>query len=75
MIALHFIGVMNPAIDSRDLQRVRRMEFYFGAPDFIHRRWDVRAWQEVVPGDVAIFAEWSEATPLDPFSFDDSALL
>lgn len=48
----------------------------FGPPDFIHRRWDVRAKYggEVADGDVLVFAIGSELdTPLK-YSFDDSQL-
>ena len=51
----------------------------FGLPDFYHRIWDMRARQEVVPGDVAIFANGDETMPLyhnsrtgELLSWDDS---
>jgi hypothetical protein len=46
----------------------------WGKPDFFHRVWDKRAQQEVVPGDVAIFATKDETRPLDPWGFDDSSV-
>jgi len=63
-MALHFIGFR----DDRFWSAVK----VFGPPDFIHRRWDVRAWQEVVDGDTAVFAAGTrDDTPAHP-SFNDS---
>lgn len=45
----------------------------FGMPDFIHRRWDARAVSEVMPGDVVLFADGDENSPVSPFAYDDSA--
>lgn len=70
---LHVIGLMHPAIDSRDLQRLARIEFYFGAVGFIHRFWDGRARDEIVPGDVALFCKYGPEEEPTPFTFDDSA--
>lgn len=70
--ATHVVGLMHPAIDSRDLQRLRRLEFYFGPVDVIHYRWDYRAREEIVPGDLAIFATGTDQDPVDSHSFDDS---
>lgn len=71
MTALHFIGVFHPAI--RSDPRYDYMVRFFGVPDFVHRRWDRRARDEVVPGDVAIFAEGDESVPVGANAFDDSA--
>lgn len=70
---VHFIGVMQPAIafDERYDYMVR----FFGKPDFVHRFWDIRAQQEIAPGDVAIFAKGTDADPPTPYSFDDSSFL
>ena len=44
----------------------------WGRPAFVHRRWDVRAAQEVMAGDIAVFARGcAEDVPEHP-SFDDS---
>ena len=45
----------------------------FGGPDFIHRRWDYRAFCEIAPGDMVVFADGDEHSPINPFAFDDSA--
>lgn len=70
-MALHFVGVKHPAqgYDSTYETMVRR----FGVPDFVHRHWDVRARQEIVPGDVAVFAKGSEADEPRANAYDDSA--
>lgn len=70
---MHFVGFADPRyeIDERYQRAVR----YFGTPDFIHRHWDERARQEVVPGDVAIFARGDERQPVTPFTFNDSERL
>ena len=44
----------------------------FGLPDFYHRVWDRRARQEIVEGDVAIFANGSIDDEPKPISWDDS---
>lgn len=44
----------------------------FGVPDFVHYKWDARAWHDVAPGDVVVFAEGSEHDVPDHPSFDDS---
>ena len=65
-MAVHFIGFKNST-------QFHRAVNVFGTPDFIHRKWDVRAKQEVVNGDVAIFATGSvNDTAIHP-SFDDSS--
>lgn len=62
--ALHFVGF-------RD-DRVYHARAVFGEPDFYHRNWDVRARQEIVPGDVAVFATGTIDDPVKPTSWDDS---
>jgi len=62
---LHFVGFR----DDRWFNAVK----VFGRPDFIHRRWDYRAVCEVADGDVVVFADGNEFSPVDPFAFDDSA--
>lgn len=69
--SLHFIGFK----DDRYWNAVK----VFGLPDFYHRIWDIRARQEVVPGDVAVFANGDETMPLsrhgktgELISWDDS---
>lgn len=70
--ALHFVGF-------GDGDRYYRAVAVFGLPDFLHRIWDARARQEIVAGDVAIFAEGDETMPLysrkdtgEMISWDDS---
>lgn len=46
--AVHFIAFK----DDRYWNAVR----VFGPPDFIHRRWDMRAQREIMPGDTLVFA-------------------
>lgn len=61
----HFVGF-------RDNAHFNRAAAVFGKPDFIHRRWDVRARQEAVGNDLIVFASGSERdVPAHP-SFDDS---
>lgn len=63
--ATHFIGF------KRD--EYRRAVRTFGAPGFIHRLWDVRARQEIQPGDRAIFANGTHPDkPPTIYSFNDS---
>jgi hypothetical protein len=71
MPSLHFVGFK----DDRYWSAVK----VFGLPDFYHRIWDVRARQEVMPGDIAIFATGDETMPLyrhgktgELISWDDS---
>lgn len=64
-MALHFVGFKN----SNQFHRATQV---FGKPDFVHRRWDVRAQQEIVDMDVAVFAgSFDKNAPASP-SFDDS---
>lgn len=70
--ALHFVGVFHPAV--RADPRFDYMARIFGPPDFVHRRFDRRARDEIVPGDVAIFADGlTDASPVEANAFDDSA--
>jgi len=62
--AVHFIGFRGDEY----LRAVR----VFGPPDFLHRYWDVRAMQEIAPGDMAVFAKGDEHQPPNPFAFNDS---
>jgi len=61
----HFVGFK----DDRYSTAVKT----FGRPDFIHRFWDRRAVDEVIPEDVVIFADGDENQPVRPFAYDDSA--
>ena len=45
----------------------------FGKPDFIHRHWDYRAVCEVCEGDIVVFANGDEHSPVTPYAYDDSA--
>ena len=65
-MSIHFVGF-------KDSAQFARVQAVFGPPDFIHRRWDVRAEQEAVEGDVVIFAAGSERDAPAKQSFDDSA--
>jgi hypothetical protein len=64
-MAVHFIGFTDTAQFHRAVE-------VFGKPDFIHRQWDVRAQQEVVQNDIAVFARGNEKQNPTPYSFDDS---
>lgn len=64
-MALHFVGFKD--------ERVRHARKVWGHPDFYHRLWDVRARQEIVPGDVAIFADGGIEDQVREQSWDDSA--
>ena len=63
-MAVHFIGFK----DGRYHNAVK----VFGQPDFIHRYWDVRAKQELVSGDVAVFATGTECDTPKLHTFNDS---
>lgn len=64
-MALHYVGFGDDRI-----WNARRI---WGEPDFWHRNWDWRAWQESrVPGDVIIFATGTEADPPKAQGWDDS---
>jgi len=43
----------------------------FGKPDFIHGGWDRWARQEIVPGDVAVFAKGTDADEPSPYSYPE----
>lgn len=69
--ALHFVGCWDgdEVFDSAML--------VFGAPDFVHRKWDVRATTDVAPGDTVVFLrdkDWTRFENSDPcaHAFDDS---
>jgi hypothetical protein len=66
--ALHFVGF-------RDPEQFQRAERVFGAPDFVHRVWDVRAARggEIAPGDTVVFARGTVDDPPSPYAYDDSA--
>lgn len=64
-MAVHFIGFKDNTQFNRAIQ-------VFGVPDFIHRKWDVRARQEVVNGDTAVFATGNVTDKAVHPSFDDS---
>lgn len=55
-MALHFVGFSD--------DRIWTAYRIFGRPDFYHRTWDIRARQEIVEGDVAIFAYGSIDDPV-----------
>ena len=61
---LHFIGFK----DDRYWNAVQ----VFGPPDFVHRFRDVRAMHEIMPGDVAVFADADGKAPRQ-HAYDDSA--
>jgi hypothetical protein len=64
-MAVHFVGF-------RDSTQFQRAVAVFGQPDFIHRRWDVRAKQEIVGSDIAVFATGAVTDRASHPSFDDS---
>lgn len=64
--ALHFVGFVPGTI------RYARAVAVFGQPDIIHRVWDYRARVEIMEGDVAIFADGDENSPINKYSYDDS---
>lgn len=63
-MALHFVGFK----DDRYWNALR----VFGLPDFYHRVWDYRARQEVIAGDVAVFATGTIEEPTKSIGWDDS---
>lgn len=68
-MALHFIGFRGD-----EYHRACRV---FGAPDFVHPRFDARSTQEAAPGDQFIFADRDApadvfTAPRDRWSWDDS---
>lgn len=60
---LHFVGFR----DDRYWNAVR----VFGPPDFIHRRWDLRAKREIAPDDLIVFATGNERQKPSRISGDD----
>lgn len=46
---IHFVGFRGD-----EYNRARRV---FGEPDFIHMRWDRRAFREIGPDDLIVFAK------------------
>ena len=62
--ALHFIGFKD--------ERVQVARKVWGQPDFYHRHWDTRARQEIMPGDVAIFATGEFTDVPCEFAWNDS---
>lgn len=62
---MHFVGFK----DDRYNAAVK----VFGKPDFVHRRWDQRAKDEVCEGDTAVFADGSEQDAPSQYAYDDSA--
>jgi hypothetical protein len=60
---IHFVGFR----DDRYWNAVKM----FGYPDFIHRRWDLRAQREIMPGDTIVFARGGESQPPARVSGDD----
>lgn len=70
---LHFVEFADPRYEyDEHFERARRL---FGEPDFVHRHWDWRAREEIVPGDWAVFARGTENDPIKPFTFNDSERL
>lgn len=70
--ALHFVGCWD---DDEVFDRAVQV---FGPPDFVHRKWDVRATADVAPGDTVVFfrdKDWTRFVDNAPvaFAFDDSA--
>lgn len=63
--AVHFVGFK----DDRVYNAIKT----FGRPDFWHRFWDRRAVDEVVEGDVVIFATGDETQKVQQYAYDDSA--
>ena len=65
-MAVHFIGFRGDEYTSA----VR----VFGKPDFVHRRWDVRAafGGERHPDDTLVFAKGTDADTPDKWAFNDS---
>ncbi|GGE71670.1 hypothetical protein [Sphingomonas prati] len=59
--AVHYVGFRG--------DEYRRALCLFGPPDFIHIGWDMWAKQEVVDGDVAIFARGTFEDAPSAYSF------
>lgn len=70
MSDLHFVGFKDDSYNNA----VK----VWGKPIFIHRYWDVRASQDVQPGDTVVFAnskDWNNLNTPNKFSFDDSSVM
>lgn len=61
--AVHFVGFRGDEYHSA----VRA----FGPPDFIHRRWDLRAQREIHPSDTVVLATGDEDQKPSRVSGDD----
>lgn len=64
---VHFVGFK----DDRFWNAVK----VFGYPHFFHRWWDVRAEQELAPGDTMVFADGNEFQTPNKYTFDDSSVV
>lgn len=51
MMAIHFVNFRRD-----EPERYARAVRIWGEPHFVHPKWDLRAKIEIVPGDVAVFA-------------------
>lgn len=51
---LHFVGFKETG--ARKDERYWRAARVFGAPDFVHPGWDMRAQREIADGDMIVFA-------------------
>ena len=69
---LHFVGVR----PDREADRFHRAVRVFGYPDFIHPKWDIRAKQEVLPEDTAVFFSGTEndEPSFYPYTEEDMAI-
>lgn len=65
---VHFIGFT-------EMSQFQNAVNVFGRPDFIHRYWDRRAKNDVMPNDTAVFAKGTEDSETVPFNFDDSSVM
>ena len=63
MRCVHFIGFK----DDRYWNAVK----VFGQPHYVHPGWDLRAFREIAPDDVLVFAEGDENQPPRRKSFTD----
>jgi hypothetical protein len=74
--AVHFVGVIHP--DQGKDPRYTALARVFGPADFVHRYWDRRAHDEVMPGDVVVCTGGKKADAAkepEPNAFDDSAIM
>lgn len=65
-MALHFVR-----FDDAFCQQFQNAVRIFGAPDFLHRKWDQRARREIAEGDTIVFAKGDEHQPVSKFNGDD----